>query len=69
MSRNPSFGESRCDHRRHSTTTVYTELGCHARCLGCGTLGPGCFSSKAALQEFLAPTYASASVRYAAVRH
>jgi len=55
---------SGCNHRRYSTALVYTELGCHARCRGCGTLGPGCSSSKAALQEFFAQKYVATSVRY-----
>ena len=42
-----------CAHRRYPKTVVFTELGCHARCLDCGALGPGCPSSKAAWQEFL----------------
>jgi hypothetical protein len=53
-----------CNHRRYLSTVVYTELGCHACCRGCGTLGPGCPSSKAALQEFFAPKYIATSVRY-----
>jgi hypothetical protein len=44
-----------CDHRRFSLSVVFTELGCHARCSGCGKVGPGCLSSNAARQAFLLP--------------
>ena len=44
----PSMEGHRCDHR--SLAMVFTELGCHARCLRCGTIGPERPSSKAARQ-------------------
>jgi hypothetical protein len=47
----PSVGGQRCDHR--SLAMVFTELGCHARCLSCGTIGPERPSSKAARQALL----------------
>jgi len=47
-----------CTHRRCSKTVVYSELGCHARCQGCGALGPGCLNSEAARQAFLLPEHA-----------
>jgi hypothetical protein len=62
--RRKSSSDGGCDHRRYSTTMVFSELGCHARCRGCGAVGPGCPSSKAARQEFLALQYAPTSVRY-----
>jgi hypothetical protein len=58
-----SFGAG-CDHRHHSLRMVFTELGCHARCLGCGALGPGCSSSKAAQQALLGPKLAQTLARY-----
>jgi hypothetical protein len=53
MGRKASLGTG-CNHRRYPKTVVFTELGCHARCPGCGALGPGRANSKAAWQEFLA---------------
>jgi hypothetical protein len=53
-----------CDHRRYSMTVVFTELGCHARCLGCGALGPERSSSKAARQALLVPELAQTTSRY-----
>ena len=47
--------EAGCDHRRCSVTMVFTELGCHARCLACGALGPGCSDSNAARQSLQVP--------------
>ncbi len=46
---NPRVG---CDHRYH-ITVIFTELGCHARCLDCEALGPERPSSKAARQALL----------------
>jgi len=46
-----SVGGRRCNHR--SLAVVFTELGCHARCLSCGTIGPERLSSKAARQALL----------------
>jgi hypothetical protein len=62
MKRKPNT-RSGCDHRRYSATMVYTELGCHARCRGCGTLGPGCANSKAALEEFCGSKHTARSAR------
>lgn len=47
----PSVGGCRCNHR--SLAVVFTELGCHARCLSCGTIGPERPGSKAARQALL----------------
>jgi hypothetical protein len=47
MKLGPSLGP-RCDHL--SLTVVFTELGCHARCLRCGTIGPERPSYQAARQ-------------------
>jgi hypothetical protein len=47
----PSERGHRCNHR--SLAMVFTELGCHARCLSCGTIGPERPSSKAARQALL----------------
>jgi hypothetical protein len=57
-SRRPRTGAG-CDHRRCSVTTVFTELGCHARCLACGALGPGCPDSDVARQSLLVPALTS----------
>lgn len=38
----------RCGHR--SLAVVFTELGCHARCLSCGAIGPERPNSEAARQ-------------------
>ena len=38
-----------CDHR-YPLSVVFTELGCHARCLNCGAIGPGKPSSETARQ-------------------
>lgn len=38
----------RCGHR--SLAVVFTELGCHARCLSCGAIGPERPNSETALQ-------------------
>jgi hypothetical protein len=46
-----SVGGRRCNHR--SLAVVFTELGCHARCLRCGNIGPERPSSKAARQALL----------------
>jgi hypothetical protein len=40
----------RCDQL--SLTVVFTELGCHVRCLRCGTVGPERPSHQAARQAF-----------------
>ena len=48
-----------CDHRRCSMTVVFTELGCHGRCLACGVLGPGCPTSEAARQALMVPELAA----------
>ena len=53
-----------CDHRRCSMAMVFTELGCHARCLGCGALGPGCSSSEVAQQALLEPKLTQTLARY-----
>ncbi len=47
----PNVGDRRCNHS--SLAVVFTELGCHARCLSCGTIGPERPSSKAARQALL----------------
>jgi hypothetical protein len=44
-----SMLDVRGDHRG-SLTVVFTELGCHARCLSCGAVGPARPSSEAARQ-------------------
>jgi hypothetical protein len=54
----------RCDPHRYSMTVVFTELGCHARCLGCGAVGPGCSNSKDARQALLVPKLARTLARY-----
>jgi hypothetical protein len=59
----PSLGAP-CDHRRFSVSVVFTELGCHGRCSGCGKVGPGCFSSDTARQALLVPKTARTLARY-----
>jgi hypothetical protein len=59
----PNF-EAGCDHRRCSIRVVFTELGCHARCLGCGAVGPPCLGSNDARQALMAPKLEQASARY-----
>ena len=46
----PSARARRCDHR--SLGVVFNELGCHARCRICGTIGPERQSSEAARQAY-----------------
>ena len=47
----PGARTRRCDHRL--LAMVFTELGCHARCRICGTIGPEQPSSEAARQALL----------------
>jgi hypothetical protein len=47
----PSARARRCDHR--TLSMVFTELGCHARCRICGTIGPEQPSSETARQALL----------------
>ncbi len=53
-----------CDHRTRPTTVVFTEMGCHASCQGCGALGPGCLTSEEAQRALLLVTGRSGSDRY-----
>jgi hypothetical protein len=53
-----------CFHPHYRTRVVFTELGCHVRCLVCGALGPGYTSSEAARQAFLVPKHACSLNRY-----
>jgi len=59
----PNF-EAECDHRRCSITVVFTEVGCHTRCLGCGAVGPAYPNSKDARQALLIPKSTRTSARY-----
>ena len=46
----PSARARPCDHR--TLAVVFTELGCHARCRTCRTVGPEQPSSETALQAY-----------------
>ncbi len=46
----PSARTRPCDHR--TLVMVFTELGCHARCRTCGTIGPEQPSSETARQAY-----------------
>ncbi len=45
--------DAQCDHRDYPIVVVATEMGYHARCLGCEAAGPGRPSLKAARQALL----------------